>query len=89
MIAMRRLIIFVAQLLALVFIVVSTLAGAVLGEWLFTSMPILGNAIVALTNSSGLSFFGAIVGFFISTLLAAVFFVLVEIANNTRNPFNP
>ena len=31
---------------------------------------------------------GAIAGFFVSIVLAALFFLLIEIAHNTRNPFN-
>jgi hypothetical protein len=36
----------------------------------------------------GVSIFGAVAGFFVSTILVAIFFLAVEIANNTRNPFN-
>jgi len=57
MLALRRAVIFVAQILALIFIVVATMAGA-------------------------------LAGFFVSIVLAALFFLLIEIAYNTRNPFN-
>ena len=88
MIAVRRFVIFVAQIMALVFIVVSTLAGSLLGDWLLNGMPIIGTAIIASTSIKGISLFGGIAGFLVSTMLAAVFFLLVEVAYNTRNPFN-
>jgi hypothetical protein len=90
MISIRRAVIFVAQILALVFIVVATMAGALAGQdWLSHSIPILGGGMTALPVTQGISILGAFVGFFISTILAAVFFLIVEIAHNTRNPFNP
>lgn len=89
MIKIRRLIIYMAQILALLFIVIATLVGALLGqEWLLSGMPILASTMVVQTSAGGISIFGALAGFFISTMLAAVFFVVVEIAHNTRNPFN-
>ena len=39
-------------------------------------------------GTRGLSIVGALAGFFISTILVALFFLCVEIAINTRNPFN-
>ena len=84
MIAVRRVIILLAQILALVFIVVATLGGALLGD----GVPVLGNALVIQSNLGPISLLGALAGFFVSTMLAAVFFVFVEIAYNTRNPFN-
>lgn len=87
--AIRRAVIFVAQILALLFIVVATTAGALAGDaWLSSAAPIFGG-IVALMPSAPISIAGAIAGFFISLLLAALFFLLVEIAHNTRNPFSP
>jgi hypothetical protein len=56
------------------------------GDWL-SYVPVLGNAIVLLTGTPGIPIFGALLGFIVSTILAAIFFVLVEIAYNTRNPF--
>ena len=45
MVFVRRAIIFVAQILALLFIVVSTMAGALAGQdWLSTALPSLGGA---------------------------------------------
>ena len=88
MIAIRRVIIFMAQILALIFIAVSTVAGALLGDSLLSGIPTLGSATVLLTSVRGISFFGAVAGFFVSTILAAMFYVFVEIAYNTRNPFN-
>ena len=88
MIAVRRLIIFVAQILALLFIVVATLGGALFGDLMLNGVPVLGNFLVIQSNAGPISFFGALAGFFMSTMLAAVFFVFVEIAYNTRNPFN-
>jgi hypothetical protein len=41
-----------------------------------------------LTGTPGIPVVGAVVGFFASTMVTAIFFVLVEIAYNTRNPFN-
>jgi hypothetical protein len=94
MVPVRHAIIFVAQILALLFIVVSTMAGALAGhDWLANTFPILGGAMAILADTRladmrGVSIFGAVAGFFISTMLVALFFLLVEIAHNTRNPFN-
>ena len=88
MVAIRRLIIFIAQILALVFIVVSTMAGALLGDALLNGVPMIGSAMVVPMSVKGISLFGALAGFFVSTMLVAAFFVIVEIAYNTRNPFN-
>ena len=89
MISVRRAVIFVAQILALISIVVATMAGALAGEtgWRGT-FPALG-AIGTLAGTRGISIVGALAGFFISTILVALFFLCVEIAHNTRNPFNP
>ena len=85
----RRAVIFVAQILALVFIVVATMAGALAGdEWVSSAAPMFGG-IIALMPSAPFSIAGAIAGFFVSIVLAALFFLLVEIAHNTRNPFSP
>jgi hypothetical protein len=94
MISIRRAIIFVAQILALLFIVVSTMAGALAGQdWLTNTFPVLGGVLAILADTrladmGGVSIFGAVAGFFISTMLVALFLLLVEIAHNTRNPFN-
>ena len=89
MIKIRRLIIYMAQILALLFIVIATLGGALLGQdWLLDGVPTLVSTMVVQTNVGGISVFGALAGFFVSTMLAATFFVFVEIAYNTRNPFN-
>ena len=88
MVSVRRAVIFVAQILALLFIVVSTMAGALAGQdWLSTAIPALGGVFASLSGP-GISIFGAVAGFFVSTILVAIFFLAVEIANNTRNPFN-
>ena len=80
----RRAVIFVAQILALISIVVATIAGALAGEdWLASTFPMLGAI-----GPRGVSIAGALAGFFISTILVALFFLCVEIAYNTRNPFN-
>ena len=87
--SVRRAVIFVAQILALLFIVVSTMAGALAGQdWLANAVPALGGFMAALSSLGGVSILGAIAGFFVSTILVALFFLAVEIANNTRNPFN-
>ena len=89
MIAVRRAVIFVAQILALISIVVATMAGALAGDdWLAGTVPALAGAIGALAGTRGISILGALAGFFISTILVALFFLCVEIAHNTRNPFN-
>jgi membrane associated rhomboid family serine protease len=88
MVSVRRAVIFVAQILALLFIVVSTMAGAMAGQdWLSNALPSLSGVFASLPGP-GVSIFGAIFGFFVSTILVAIFFLAVEIANNTRNPFN-
>ena len=79
----RRAVIFVAQILALISIVVATIAGALAGgDWLASTFPMLGAI-----GTRGISIVGALAGFFISTILVALFFLCVEIAYNTRNPF--
>ena len=88
MIKIRHGVILLAQVLALFFIVFATVAGALAGDKWLTYVPILGNAIVLLTGTPGIAIVGAVVGFFASTMATAMFFVLVEIAYNTRNPFN-
>lgn len=88
MIKIRHGVILLAQVLALLFIVFATAAGALAGDKWLSYVPILGNAIVLLTGTPGIPVVGAVVGFFASTMVAAVFFVFVEIAYNTRNPFN-
>lgn len=89
MVTVRRTVIFVAQILALIFIVVATMAGALAGdEWVSGAAPMFGG-VVALMPSAPISVAGAIAGFFISIILTALFFLLVEIAHNTRNPFSP
>jgi hypothetical protein len=88
MLALRRAVIFVAQILALIFIVVATMAGALAGDsWLAKATPMFGG-IIALMPSAPYSIAGALAGFFVSIVLAALFFLLIEIAYNTRNPFN-
>ena len=88
MLAVRRAVIFVAQILALIFNVVATMAGALAGDaWLANAAPVFGG-IIALMPSAPYSIAGAIAGFFVSIVLAALFFLLIEIAYNTRNPFN-
>jgi hypothetical protein len=88
MLALRRAVIFVAQILALIFIVVATMAGALAGDsWLAKATPMFGG-IIALMPSTPYSIAGALAGFFVSIVLAALFFLLIEIAYNTRNPFN-
>ena len=88
MFAIRRAVIFVAQILALIFIVVATMVGALAGDaWLAKAAPVFGG-IIARMPSVPYSIVGAIAGFFVAIVLAASFFVLIEIAYNTRNPFN-
>ena len=84
----RRAVIFVAQILALISIVVVTVAGALAGgDWLASTFPALAGSIGTLAGVRGISTVGALAGFFISTILVALFFLCVEIAYNTRNPF--
>ena len=86
--AIRRAVIFVAQILALIFIVVATIAGALAGDaWVANAAPMFGG-IIGLVPSGPVSIAGAIAGFFVAVVLTALFFLLVEIAYNTRNPFS-
>jgi hypothetical protein len=88
MATVRRAVIFVAQIFTLIFIVVATLAGALAGDaWLANAAPMFGG-IVALMPNAPISVAGAIAGFFASIVPAALFFLLIEIAHNTRNPFS-
>ena len=84
MIAVRRAVIFVAQILAF-----RDNGWRTSGDWLAGAVPALAGAIGALAGARGISIVGALAGFFISTILVALFFLCVEIAHNTRNPFNP
>ena len=71
MFAVRRAVVFVAQILALIFIVVATMAGALAGDaWLANAAPMFGG-IVALMPSAPYSIAGAIAGFSVSIVLAA------------------
>jgi hypothetical protein len=88
MIKIRHGVILLAEVLALLFILFATLAGALAGDKWLAYVPILGNAIVLLTGTPGIPIVGAVIGFFASTMVTAIFFVLVDIAHNTRNPFN-
>ena len=73
MFIVRRAVIFVAQILALLFIVVATMAGALAGDaWVANAAPMFGG-IIALMPSAPISIAGAIAGFFISILLTACF----------------
>jgi hypothetical protein len=75
MIAVRRAVIFVAQIMALISIVVATTVGALVGgDWLGNIFPALAGAVGALAGTRGMSILGAIAGFFISTILVALFF---------------
>ncbi|HZP70911.1 MAG TPA: hypothetical protein VFB29_13275 [Pseudolabrys sp.] len=86
--AVRRAVIFVAQILALIFIVAATMAGALASDdWLIGTAPFFGG-LVSLVAGAPVSIAGAIAGFFVSTVLSALFFLLIEIAHNTRNPFS-
>ena len=68
----RRAVILVAQILALLFIVVATMAGALAGDaWVANAAPRFGG-IVALMPSASISIAGAIAGFFISILPTAL-----------------
>ena len=87
--AVRRAVIFVAQILALIFIVVATMAGALAGDaWVAGAIPMF-SGLIAFISAGPVSIAGAIAGFFVSTVLTALFFLLIEIAHNTRNPFSP
>ena len=89
MATVRRAVIFVAQILSLLFVVVATMAGALAGDgWITNAAPMFGS-VLALLPSAPISIAGALAAFFVSIVLAALFFLLIEIANNTRNPFGP
>lgn len=80
----RRAIIAIAELLALVFVVASTIAGYTFGTRLapyIQSGPDVGAQLEALGRAAPI---GGITGLFISILITASFFALVEIAHNTR-----
>ena len=47
-----------------------------------------GLGIIALMPSAPFSIAGAIAGFFVSIVLVVLFFLLIEIAHPTRNPFS-
>lgn len=74
----RRAIIFIAQLVALLFIVIATLGGYGAG--------MQGPAYVGVRGDPAMfGMVGAVSGFFFSLMVTAAFFALVEIAHNTRN----
>lgn len=75
----RRAIIFIAQLVALVFIFISTVGGYAAG--------MQGPGMVGAPGLGDPAMFGvvgAVSGFFFSLMVTAAFFALVEIAHNTR-----
>jgi uncharacterized BrkB/YihY/UPF0761 family membrane protein len=73
----RRAIIFIAQLVALLFIVISTVGGYTAG--------MQGPAYAGVRADPALfGLVGALSGFFFSLMVTAAFFALVEIAHNTR-----
>lgn len=72
----RRAIIFIAQLVALVFIFISTVGGYAAGMQSAAYGVPVDPAMVGIV--------GALSGFFFSLLVTAAFFALVEIAHNTR-----
>jgi TRAP-type C4-dicarboxylate transport system permease small subunit len=73
----RRAIIFIAQLVALVFIFISTVGGYAAG--------MQGAAYGVPVDPAMVGIVGAVSGFFFSLMVTAAFFALVEIAHNTRN----
>ena len=72
----RRAIIFIAQLVALVFIFISTVGGYAAGMQSAAYGVPVDPAMVGIV--------GAVSGFFFSLMVTAAFFALVEIAHNTR-----
>jgi hypothetical protein len=86
--AVRRAVIFVAQILALIFIVVATMAGALAGDGWLSGLAPMFSGIAPFAAGAPVSIAGALAGFFVSTVLTALFFLLIEIAHNTRNPFS-
>ena len=75
----RRAIMFIAQLVALLFIVVATFGGYAAG--------MQGPGIIGIRGVGDPAMFGivgGVSGFFFSLLITAAFFALVEIAHNTR-----
>ena len=75
----RRAIIFIAQLVALLFIFIATAGGYAAGMQGPSMIGIRGVGDPALFG-----IVGAASGFFFSLLITAAFFALVEIAHNTR-----
>jgi hypothetical protein len=78
--AMRRVFIRTAEILVLVISIVVIAFCGLIGVALTTYGPQVGIA----ANSELGFLMGAFIGFLISVVLSAVFFVLVEIADNTR-----
>jgi hypothetical protein len=70
MATVRRAVIFVAQILALIFVVVATMAG---DGWITNAAPMFGS-VLALLPSAPISIAGAVAAFFVSIVLAALFF---------------
>jgi hypothetical protein len=73
----RRAIMFIAQLVALLFIFIATAGGYAAG--------LQGAAYGVPVDPAMVGILGAASGFFFSLLMTAAFFALVEIAHNTRN----
>ena len=62
MATVRRAVIFVAQILALLFVVVATMAGALAGDgWITNAAPMFGS-VLALLPSAPISIAGAVAG---------------------------
>ena len=81
--AIRWFIIIIAEIVALLMVVVCTYLGAKSGETLLLTAR-LEYGLKADVQSEQALIIGGIIGFLISALFTATFFLLVEIAANTR-----
>jgi hypothetical protein len=87
----RRAIISIAEVIALISVVVLTIGGMALGDAVAQLSYAVGHPPPYLTNLFIMTdgkiwtWIGGLVGFSISLMLTATFLVLVEIAKNTRN----
>jgi hypothetical protein len=76
----RRFVTGLAEVFAIIGIVVATIAGGVIGNSMGSAARMYGGA----DHSGMYAFFGLVVGFLSSVLATSFLFTLSEIANNTR-----
>ncbi|HEX5508275.1 MAG TPA: hypothetical protein VFX37_07205 [Pseudolabrys sp.] len=87
MAAIRRFIILAAQVLALPFILLCVFTGGLLGQRFAPAIISAETGVLGSATPNLPPYLGALGGLLTSLLGVAMLYVLVEIARNTKNPF--